>query len=355
MPVLHACRAVEPMDNLAQPAPVPRAFSALRSAATEGVVRSAVQAVQLDDLSAGELTVRVQWAGVNYKDSLAVTGAARIFDSLPRIAGIELVGTVVASSETRFRPGDAVLVHGFRTGIAFDGGFAQWARVPAAHAMHVPAGLTPWQAAVLGVPGFTVAMALAGFEALGLRPQTGEVAVSGAGGAVGMLAVAILSRAGYRVVALSRTREREAALRALGAQAVLTTEACAGAGRPLEREQFAAAIDNVGGEVLSWLMRSMAMDGRLAVVGNASGIGFAANVLPFVMRNLRMFGVVANADWPTRQALWSRLADDWRPDFDALGPHVHEIGLPALLAHCEAQVGGRTSGRTLLSFAEEAG
>lgn len=338
------------MDEPARPLHPPSTFHALRSFATEGAVRSRVEALSLDDLSAGELTVRVQWAGVNYKDSLAVTGTARILESLPRVAGIELVGTVTVSSDARFQPGDAVLVHGFRTGIAFDGGFAQWARVPADHAMQVPAGLTPRQAAILGVPGFTVAMALANFEALGLRPDTGDVAVSGAGGAVGMLAVAILSRAGYRVVALSRTREREAALLALGAQAVLTTDTCAGSGRPLERAQFAAAIDNVGGEVLSWLMRSMAMDGRLAVVGNASGIGFAANVLPFLMRNLRMFGVVANADWPTRHALWSRLADDWRPDFDALKPHVHEIDLSALLAHCDAQVRGLTSGRTLVRF-----
>jgi acrylyl-CoA reductase (NADPH) len=329
---------------------VPGSFRALRCSANDKNVRSQIETLVLDDLSAGELVVRVHWAGVNYKDSLAVTGRARIIESLPRVPGIELVGLVAESADARFSAGDWVLAHGFQTGIAFDGGFSEWARLPAAHAMRVPDGLSPREAAILGVPGFTVAMALAGFEAMGLRPGAGAVAVSGAGGAVGMLALAILARAGHRVIALSRTREREDALRALGADAVITTDVCQAPGRPLERAQFAAAIDNVGGDVLSWLMRSLQMDGRLAVVGNASGIGFNANVLPFLMRNLRMFGIVANADRETRRRLWARLANELRPDFKSLVPHVKEVGLGELLDHCLRQVAGTTSGRTLLHF-----
>ena len=328
----------------------PENFLSLRTHQQGERIESRLETTAIDGLSAGEVVVRNRYAGVNYKDSLAILGRARIIETYPRTAGIELVGEVVRSDSDRFAPGQLVMAHGFRTGIAFDGGFAQFARVPAAHLMAVPQGLDALQAATIGVPGFTAAMALDRFIAHGLTPEHGPIAVSGATGAVGMLAMQILSQAGWRVAAMTRKMELEPVLKALGAHEVIDAGGIGAQVRPLDKARFAAAIDNVGGDMLGWLLRSLSDGGQLAVVGNAGGNDFAGNVLPFVMRNITMFGVVANAGWPVRERVWQRLATDWRPDFAALAPHLHQIGLPELLAHAAAQLAGTTSGRTLIAL-----
>src|SRR5690606_311151 len=194
---------------------LPDQFKALRSDYIDKQVVSSLVSLTLDDLSPGELIVRTRYAGVNYKDCLSIRGKAKVITSYPRIAGIELVGDVVASSVDAFSSGQTIMAHGFQTGIAFDGGFAEYARGPAAHAVGIPAGLSPWQAAMMGVPGFTAAMALERFQQLGIGPDAGTIAVSGATGAVGILSLLVLSRAGYRVAALTRRMEEEPALRAL--------------------------------------------------------------------------------------------------------------------------------------------
>jgi acrylyl-CoA reductase (NADPH) len=337
------------------PASAPSSFNALRSHSIDGRVQSRIESLRLDDLSAGEVVVRTRHAGINYKDCLAITGGAKIISEFPRIAGIEAVGEVSASSVAQFQPGDAVMVHGFQTGIAFDGGFSACLRVPQTHLQKLPAGLDPLEAAVIGVPGFTVAMALERFEELGVAPDSGAVAVSGAAGAVGLLAIAILSKAGYRVAAITRRpQEQGATLRGLGAAEVIDAAVLAAPQRPLEKARFAAAIDNVGGPMLSWLLRSMQDGGCVASVGNAGGNAFDGSVLPFIMRRAQLFGVVANAPWPQRERLWQRLAGELKPDFERLQAHVHHIGLDQLMAHAGRQLQGATAGRTLLSFAEAA-
>lgn len=329
---------------------LPETFEALRSRMVDGRVLSAIERVRLSELSAGDVLVRNLYAGINYKDCLAILGRARIITQFPRIAGIEAVGEVLQSESADFKPGDAVLVHGFDTGIAFDGGFAEWMRIPAGHLQKVPAGLTPRQCAVLGVPGFTAAVALERFEEMGLARGAGPVAVSGAGGAVGMLAIAILARAGCEVAAITRNMDRAPALKALGAAEVIDAAVLQQPQRPLEKARFAAALDNVGGPMLSWLMRSMRDGGAIAVIGNAAGNSFEGSSLPFFMRRLQMFGVLANAPWPQRQRLWQRLAGDLKPDLAALEAQVHSIGLDQLMNHAERQLAGATSGRTLLQF-----
>jgi putative YhdH/YhfP family quinone oxidoreductase len=325
-------------------------FNALRSHAVDGQVQSRIERLELGDLSPGEVLIRTRHAGINYKDCLAILGQAKIIADFPRIAGIEAVGEVMASDAPDFRVGDAVLVHGFQTGIVFDGGFSEVLRVPRGHLQAVPEGLSPDEAAVLGVPAFTVAMALERFEQLGLGPDAGPVAVSGAGGAVGLFAIAILSKAGYRVAAITRRMERAGELRALGASEVIDAQVLGQPQRPLEKARFAAAIDNVGGAMLSWLLRSLNDGGLLASVGNAAGNGFDGSVLPFIMRRAQMFGIVANAPWPQRHRLWKRLAGELKPDFDALAPHVRTIGLHDLMAHARRQLDGVTAGRTLVAF-----
>lgn len=290
------------------------------------------------------------FAGVNYKDCLSLQGQAKIITSYPRVAGIELVGKVVESSSEQFQSDQAVMAHGFQTGIAFDGGFSQYARVPAAHLQAVPDGLTLNQAAILGVPGFTAAMALERFEELGITPEAGPIAVSGAGGAVGLAAMGILARAGYRVSAITRRIEQADALRSIGATEVIDATVLVQPQRPLEKARFAAAIDNVGGAMLSWLLRSVQDGGCVASVGNAAGNTFEGSVLPFVMRRIQLFGVVANAPWPQRHRLWLQLGSDWKPDFSKIMPYVHHIGLDQLLEHSAQQLQGTTSGRTVVVF-----
>ncbi len=332
-------------------AQIPPTFAALRSRSQDGQVSSALEQVSLHELSGGEVLLRALYSGINYKDCLSILGRARIISHFPRIAGIEVVGEVLDSSHAAFQPGAEVMVHGFQTGIDFDGGFSEIVRVPAAHVQPLPAGLSPLQAATLGVPGFTVALALERFEQFGVKPADGLVAVSGAGGAVGLMAIAILSKAGYQVAAITRRPSQADALRALGAAEVIDAGLAAQAPRALEKARFVAAIDNVGGGMLAWLLRSMQDSGCVASVGNAGGNAFDGSVLPFIMRRVQLFGVVANAPWAQRHRLWARLAGDLRPDFNALQAHVHQLPLDGLLAHAALQLQGATSGRALVSFA----
>ena len=329
---------------------LPDSFMAVRSDYIDKRVVSKLVPLRLDDLSPGEVIIRTQYSGVNYKDCLSIKGKAKVIASYPRIAGVELVGEVVESSVDAFSSGQSVIVHGFQTGIAFDGGFAEYARVPAAHIMPIPEELSPWQAAMIGVPGFTVAMVLERFQQLGIQPGSGTIAVSGATGAVGVLTILILSRAGYRVAALTRRTEVAAALEALGASEIIDANTIENESKLVEKARFAGAVDNVSGPTLSWLLRSLQEGGALASVGNASGNSFETNVLPFILRGVNMFGIVANAPWPVRHRLWKKLATDWRPDLSLLESHIHTIGIGDLLEYSERHLSGKTSGRTLLRF-----
>jgi putative YhdH/YhfP family quinone oxidoreductase len=337
-----------PINDFANDLPVD--FKCLRTHSGADGTSSQLERIPFAELSAGEVLIRNRFAGINYKDCLSILGRAKIIETYPRIAGIESVGEVVQSSDARFVPGQAVLVHGFRTGIAFDGGFAEFLRAPAAHVMPMPTGLDAWQTAVIGVPGFAAGMAIDRFLQAGLTPASGPVAVSGASGAVGMLATAILSRAGWRVSALTRKPAQASVLRALGASEVIEADLATAPARSLERARFAAAIDNVGGATLAWLLRSTQEAGCVASVGNAAGNRFDGSVLPFIIRGIQLFGVVANAPWPVRERVWNHLGSDWRPNFEALMPQVRQISLDQLPDHATAQLDGVTSGRTLVAF-----
>ncbi|TDS73367.1 YhdH/YhfP family quinone oxidoreductase [Comamonas sp. JUb58] len=325
-------------------------YQAMVTRSVDRAIHSQMETLQRGELAPSEVLVQSHYAGVNYKDCLSLHGAARIITQFPRVAGIEVVGEVLESRSDQFRPGDMVLSHGFQRGIDVDGGFAELVQAPAEHLQALPPGLSAEQVAILGVPGFTAAMALERFEELGLQPDSGLVAISGAGGAVGRLAIHMLHRAGYRTAALTRNLSNEAALRALGASEVIDISQVVDSKRPIEKPQFAAGIDNVGGAVLSWMLRSLSDGGLLASVGNASGNSFDGSVLPFIMRRAQMLGIVANAPWPQRRRLWDKLAGDWKPDFAALQPDVRFIGLDELLGHAARQLEGVTSGRTVVRF-----
>lgn len=331
---------------------LPVDFQALRTYSEGGRIESRLERLRIDDLSPGEVLVRIRYAGVNYKDCLSLYGQAKIITDFPRVAGIELVGEVVQSSDLQFSVGQHVLVHGFQTGIAFDGGFAQYARVPAKHVHVLPEGLTPHEAAILGVPAFTVAMALERFIELGVTPNNGLVALSGATGAVGLMALTILPKAGFSVSAMTRRMEHASMLKRIGATEVFSAEVLQQPQRPLEKTRFVAAIDNVGGETLSWLLRSLQDGGCVASIGNAAGNTYEGSVLPFIMRRVQMFGVVANAPWPQRKRLWSLLGSDWKPDMEKLMQHVNHISLDQLMGHAARQLEGKAAGRVLVEYPE---
>ncbi len=303
---------------------------------------------QLDD---GELTIRVHFSSINYKDALAATGAGKIIRRFPCVGGIDLAGEVVESVDPRFRPGEAVIATSFDLGVSHHGGYARYARVPAKWVLRLPAGLTLFESMALGTAGFTAGLAIVRMESNGLAPQNGPVLVTGATGGVGGLAIDMLARLGYEVVALTRKSSEEKYLRDLGASAVrLTSEIDPARVRPLESAQWAGAVDSVGGPILHWVLASMKQAGTVASIGNAASIELDTTVFPFILRGVSLLGVDSGyVGFPTRQRVWDRLATDLKPR------HLHEITRTLELAELPAAfddfLQGRVKGRTVVRIA----
>jgi putative YhdH/YhfP family quinone oxidoreductase len=290
-------------------------------------VRLGFQEWSTDRLMAGEVTIRVEYSSVNYKDGLAVRADGRVVRSYPLIPGIDLAGTVESSTDRRFKAG-AVLGHGYEIGGAHHGGLAEVARVPADWVVPLPSGLTARQAMALGTAGFTAALSVAALEEAGLKPGTGPVIVTGASGGVGSTAVDILAALGYEVAASTGSVDSHEFLRALGASEIVDrAETSAESSRPMERGRWAGAIDAVGGSTLAYLLRTMNYGGSIALSGNAGGVAFSSTVFPFILRAVNVLGIDSVAvPLSRRTAIWERLATDLRP------PHLdtviaHEIAL----------------------------
>ncbi len=302
-------------------------------------------------LTPGAVQVRVLWSSVNYKDALAGTGRAPILRRYPLNGGIDAAGVVAASEDPRFRPGDRVVVTGCGLSETRDGGFAERINVPPECVVPLPEGLTLREAMAIGTAGFTVALALQRLEAVGLTPAHGPFVVTGATGGVGMLAVDILAGAGFEVVAVTGKPERAEALRALGAAEVLDRRTLDLGTRPLEQARWGGALDNVGGELLGWLSRTVRPWGAIASVGLAGGMELRTTVMPFILRGISLVGVSsANCPAEWRARLWARLAGPLRPrhlDRIVTGAVTLE-GLPEVF---EAMLAGRHVGRTLVRVA----
>lgn len=265
-------------------------------------------------LDRGEVTVRVAYSSVNYKDALAATGAGKIIRRFPCVGGIDLCGTVIASSDPRFAKGDAVIATSYEIGVSHHGGYAEYARIPVEWLVTLPRGLSPFEAMALGTAGFTAALGVQRLEDNGLRPDSGPVVVSGASGGVGSLAIDILAQRGYHVVAITGKDSEHEYLRGLGAREVISRHTLEMGKRPLEKSVWAGAYDTVGGELLAWLTRSMRQGGSIACAGNAGGIELNTTVMPLILRGNNLLGV--DSGWwpmPARQRIWERLADDMRP------------------------------------------
>ena len=232
-------------------------FKALRVFETGGTITSRIVDASLDDLSAGAVVIKAAYSSVNYKDALAATGTGKIMRRFPVIGGIDVSGSVVSSDDTRFKAGDAVLVTGYDLGVAHDGGFAGYVRVPADWVVPMPAGLTPFDAMAIGTAGFTAALSIVEMEGNGLKPSSGPVIVMGATGGVGSIGVQCLAAGGYTVTALTGKDQEAGFLRSLGAADVIARGTLQMGTRPLEKATWAGAIDPVGGDTLGWLTRTM--------------------------------------------------------------------------------------------------
>jgi acrylyl-CoA reductase (NADPH) len=325
-------------------------FRAYRIFEENGKSGGRVVELSLADLDPGEVVIRTRFSGVNYKDALAATGAGKVIRRFPCVGGVDVSGVVESSTDARYKPGDQVLVTGYMMGVAHDGGFAEYARVPADWVVPLPVNLSLFDAMALGTAGFTAALAIHRMEQNELSPDKGKVIVTGATGGVGSLAVRMLSQLGYKVVAMTGKADAKEYLTSLGASEVLLrSEIDFASKRPLEKELWAGALDSVGGDTLAWLTRTMQQNGSIACFGNAGGLELHTSIFPFILRGVKLLGIDSAATvMPLRKKLWQRLAGDLRIDnFDEI---AHRILLDDLPAVCATMIAGGALGRSVVEF-----
>jgi acrylyl-CoA reductase (NADPH) len=323
---------------------IPETFRAYVVERQEDRVERGVASFAASDLPDGEVDVRVSWSSVNYKDGLAARFDGKVARISPLIPGIDLAGTVVASGDPTFRPGDAVLANGYDLGVARHGGYAEYQRLPADWVVALPDGLGPREAMAIGTAGFTAAMGVTALETRGMSPTDGPVLVTGASGGVGTVGIGILAARGYEVWAATGKEEERDRLRGLGATGFLDRDEVTSEGRPLESERWAGAIDAVGGPTLPFILRSLRRGAAVASVGNAGGPGLATTVFPFILRGNALLGMDSVAvPIVERRSLWARLATDLRPR--GLGEGLTEVDLDGLDPALDAVVAGQARGR----------
>jgi acrylyl-CoA reductase (NADPH) len=326
-------------------------FQALvTSKGDDGKVSSNIEVLDEDKLPTGNVTVDVEWAGLNYKDGLCLSGAGGLVRAYPHVAGIDFAGSVRQSEDGRYRPGDKVVLTGWRVGETHWGGYAQRARVNADWLVPLPGGLTTRDAMIVGTAGLTAMLAIDRLEVLGVAPENGTVLVTGAAGGVGSIAISLLARLGYEVAAISGRPEHAETLKALGAGDVLVRDAfLAEPDKPLESARWAALIDNVGGAMLSKALKQIKYGGAVASIGNAGGIELNTNVLPFILRGVTLAGIDSVMQpYANRVAAWSRIAKTF--DLTAYGELVAEIGLADLPEAAQRILSGQIRGRTIVKL-----
>jgi acrylyl-CoA reductase (NADPH) len=323
-------------------------FSVYRIFNENNKIEGCVAGITLNDLMPGEVVFRNAWSSVNYKDALAATGVGgKVIRKYPLVGGIDAAGVVMSSTDARFKTGDEIICTSYDFGVAHDGGFAQVCRVPANWVVPLPQGLSLFEAMALGTAGFTAGLAVDLLELNGLSPDNGRVLVNGATGGVASLVIDMLAGKGYAVTAVTGKDNEHDFLKKLGAQEVLARSAIDMGTRPLEKSLWAAAFDSVGGDQLSWLTRTMNQNGLIASFGNAGGIELKTNVLPFILRGVRLIGVDSAATpMPLRRKVWQRLASDLKPR--CLTDITDTITLNDLGGAFEKLLKGGNRGRTVV-------
>lgn len=323
-------------------------FRAFRIHNDEAGYHAGIEAMSTDALSPGEVLVKTAYSSVNYKDALAGTGKGRILRTYPLNGGIDVAGHVIASTDPAFKEGDAVLCTGSGLSETRDGGYSEYARLDARWTIPLPAGLSLRESMILGTAGFTAALALLRMQDNRQTPSLGPIAVTGASGGVGQLAIDIFSRAGYEVHAISGKTDHFDALRELGASECIDRHQLVFSGKPMDSARFGGALDNVGGGMLSGLLPLIGPYGNVAICGNAGGVAFDSTVMPFIIRGASLLGIAsAGTARDIRDSIWQHLASDWKPR------HLERIatrevtldGLPGIFA---SMLAGDSSGRTLV-------
>lgn len=329
---------------------IPARFRAFRIHEDNRKISARFEQLKVDDLGAGEVVVRVRYSGINYKDALAATGAGRILRKYPLVGGIDLAGEVAASDDAQFKVGDKVLVTGCGLSETHDGGYAEYARLKAEWVIPIPAALDEFKAMGIGTAGFTAALAIHRMEHNGLAPERGPVVVTGATGGVGSLAVDMLAARGYAVAAVSGKPDQDEYLHLLGARQILRRQELDFGSKPLEATRWAGAIDNVGGELLTWLTRTVDFWGSIASIGLAGSAELKTTVLPFILRGVNLLGINSSATpRDLRLAVWKRLASDLNP------PHLDRIAsrtiaFDDLPGAFDAYLKGTVTGRTVVEI-----
>jgi NADPH2:quinone reductase len=326
-------------------------FKAFRIHERDKRIEAGFETMGVDQLTPGDVLIRVRYSSINYKDALAATGAGKILRRYPLNGGIDLSGEVVESGDARYLPGQGVLVTGCSLSETVDGGYAEYARVTGDSVIRLPESIDLFQAMAIGTAGFTAALAIHRMEHNGQAPAKGPVVVTGASGGVGSLAVDMLAGRGYEVVAVTGKPEADEYLRALGAAQILRRQDIDLGSRPMEAVRWAGAIDSVGGELLTWLTRTLDFWGNIASIGLAGSPKLDTTVLPFILRGINLLGINSSATpRELRLDVWQRLASDLRPrHFDRLV--TRSIAFEELPGAFDDYLKGRVLGRTVVKIA----
>jgi acrylyl-CoA reductase (NADPH) len=331
---------------------IARTFRAFRIHNDDTGYRAGIETIDTNALSPGEVLIKVAYSSVNYKDALAGTGKGKILRRFPLNGGIDVAGQVVTSSDPTFKEGDAVLCTGSGLSETRDGGYGEYARLDARWAIPLPPGLSLRESMLIGTAGFTAALALKRMQDNRQTPALGPLAVTGASGGVGMLAIDIFSRAGYAVHAISGKTAHFDFLRQLGATECINRQQLAFSGKPLDSACFGGALDSVGGPMLTGLLPLISPYGNVALCGNAGGVAFAGTVLPFIIRGASLLGIAsAGTARSIRDELWQHLASDWKPQhLDDIA--THEITLDELPETFARMLDGHSFGRTIVRIGD---
>jgi NADPH2:quinone reductase len=327
-------------------------FRAYRIDEQDGKIVAGFQQLGFDDLTPGNVVIKVSHSTINYKDALAATGAGKILRRYPLNGGIDLAGTVVSSDDAAFQPGTEVLVNGCGLSETVDGGYSEFARLDSKSLVPVPEGMSAAETMQIGTAGYTAALAIHRMEQNGQRPENGPIVVTGATGGVGSIAIDMLDARGYEVVAVTGKADAEGYLKEIGARRILPREQVDFGKRPMEKAQWAGAIDNLGGDYLAWLTRTVDYGGNIASIGLASSPALNTTVLPFILRAVCLLGI-NSVDTPRelRLAVWSRIAGDLRPrHLDRIVQRT--ISLDELPGEFQAYIDGTVTGRTLVQISQ---
>ena len=327
-------------------------FKALRIHEVDKGTEARLESISLDDLNPGEVVVRVAYSCINYKDALAVTGRGKIMRGYPKVAGIDLSGTVESSQSEAFKPGDKVLVTGCNIGEALDGGLAEYARLPADAVIPLPDGLTLREAMALGTAGFTAALGVRRMLENHQSPEMGTIAVTGPTGGVGSFAISILKKLGFTVAAVTgKPQAAETYLKALGADEIIDRNDVDYGKRPMEKAVWGGAVDNLGGDTLTWLTRTTKQWGNIASIGLAQSHKLETTVMPLILRGVSLLGI-NSVDVPRswREAVWQELAGPWKPAGLSDRIAVRTATLEQVPEVCSAVIQGGELGRTVVKI-----